>query len=148
MCIRDRKYLETVRSTTCELLTTSPRCPTCVAYRDTLRSLHHKLTKQQTISPSRRTDVSSHTNYRYLTTPQKQKRMKNLKHSLDLAKQEIAYLKDRIQASIDKNGVTLDQDLSNDLSDIMEENNEHVAGQFPADSFQRLFWDQLDKFKH
>lgn len=87
-------------------------------------------------------NVSSHTNYRYLSTPQKQTRMKVLKQTLDSAKHKIAYLQEQIKQSIDKNGVLLDEQLSNDLSGIMKENDSSIAGQFPADSFQRLFWDQ------
>jgi hypothetical protein len=68
--------------------------------------------------------------------------MKVLKQTLDSAKHKIAYLQEQIKQSIDKNGVLLDEQLSNDLSDIMIENNDSIAGQFPADSFQRLFWEQ------
>ena len=68
--------------------------------------------------------------------------MKVLKQTLDSAKYKIAYLQEQIIQSIDKNGVLLDEQLSNDLSEIMKENDNSIAGQFPADSFQRLFWDQ------
>lgn len=103
VCISGQHYSETVRASTCELLTTSPRCGQCVAYRNTLRSLHHKFMKHQTVSPSHHTNVNSHTNYRYLSTPQKQRRMKVLKQTLDSAKQKIAYLQEQIKQSIDKN---------------------------------------------
>ena len=142
VCISGQHYSETVRASTCELLTTSPRCGQCEAYRNTLRSLHHKFVKHQTISPSRHTNVSSHTNYRYLNTPQKQTRMKVLKQTLDSAKQKIAYFQEQIKQSIDKNGVLLDEQLNSDHSDIMKPNNDSISEQFPADSFQRLFWEQ------
>ena len=35
-------YHATVRTAVCQLLTSSVKCPQCVSYRDTIRSIHHR----------------------------------------------------------------------------------------------------------
>ena len=56
---------------------TGGRCDSCKKYRAVLRAMH---SRQSTSTPSsERTEISSHVNYRYLTTPEKAMRMTNLK---------------------------------------------------------------------
>ena len=52
VCIGGQHYLETVRASTCELLTTSPRCGQCVTYRNTqiLASQIHETSDSQPIT--------------------------------------------------------------------------------------------------
>ena len=68
-------YYGTVRSASCEMLVPSGKCSNCVSYRASLRRMYGHWGKN---SPSRHTSTNSRTNFRYLTTPQKMKRMSSL----------------------------------------------------------------------
>ena len=68
-------YSETIRSSKCHLLIYSTKCPDCVAYRNTLRSMHHRWLKHQNESPSKTTSTHSHVNERWLNTPQRRKKL-------------------------------------------------------------------------
>ena len=57
-------YERTVRATSCEVLIQGEKCDSCRNYRPTLRSLHSKWSHQPSVT-TQRTEVSSHTNYRY-----------------------------------------------------------------------------------
>ena len=50
--LNGQMYTETVRSSKCHLLIRGTKCSECVAYRDTLRSIHHRWSKKQNQSPS------------------------------------------------------------------------------------------------
>lgn len=66
----------TVRHAQCHLIIKNgPRCTICIRYRKALRSMLSRHRKQE-ISTNR-TDISSHVNFRFLTTPEKSKRFDN-----------------------------------------------------------------------
>lgn len=93
-------------------------------------------------SPTARTKSSSHTNYRYLSTPQRKKRMNCLRARLTSAERKVNRLMKKIQESICREGVPIDMDLHQDLSKIMEDHTPTIHEQFPEGSFKRLFWEQ------
>ena len=68
--LNGQTYSETIRSSRCQLLISSGKCPECVGYRSTLRSMHHKWQKGQKLSTSQATSTHSHTNERWLNIPQ------------------------------------------------------------------------------
>ena len=77
---RDRKtviarvddfFKKTVRVSTCEVLVTSNKCKSCVAYRNTLRSMYYRWSKKNCVSPSHRQSADSRVNVRWLNTPEK-----------------------------------------------------------------------------
>ena len=110
----DRKILPaTVRSNTCEMLNSSVKCAPCVRYRDTLRAIHHRWSRNK--QNSCEIDVSSHTNDRWLTSPQKKAKTSQLKQNLRSAKAAVKYLKHKIQASTEKLGVDVDDSLHSGL---------------------------------
>ena len=131
-------YSSTIRSTQCELLVNGVKCGTCKRYRSVLRSMHSRSQKQDSEKNSR---VSSHTNYRYLKTPERRSRMRQLKADLDQSKREIEILKSKIQQLQEEHGVNIDKPLEADLEKIMEESTSKVHELHPPGSFLRLFWD-------
>ena len=86
--------------------------------------------------------VSSHANYRYLKTPEQRERMSQLKAELDHSKREINRLKAKIEIIQEKEGVSIDEDLEQDLHTIMEEKTPEIQEAYPTGSFLRHFWDQ------
>ena len=69
---------KTVRSSHCELMTDQDNCSNCIAYTKNLRALHARNQKESIQSKHERVEASSHTNYRYLSSPEKKARMTNL----------------------------------------------------------------------
>ena len=61
-------YSTTIRSTECEILVVKGRCKVCKVYRRTLLTMASRAAKHDVNHPG------SHTNWRYLSTPQKTKR--------------------------------------------------------------------------
>lgn len=114
----------------------------CVSYRDNLRAMYYRLHSAPAVSPSVHASTSSHTNIRYLNTPQKAKRYKHLKARCDAAEKKIKRLKNNIDKLIASSSVTVDQGLHQDLSKIAKENDSKIVEEFPENSFQRLFWKQ------
>lgn len=132
-------YPSTVRSTKCELLVNDVKCEVCKLYRSVLRSMHNRSLKH---SSEKNSHISSHTNYRYLKTPERQRRMIQLKSHLDQSRREVETLKSKIQQLQEKQGVNVDEPLDGDLKQIMEESSSKVYESHPPGSFLRLFWDQ------
>ena len=134
-------YMSTVRVANCAMLVASGKCHTCVPYRNTLRTMYNRWIKNKTCSPTRRTSSSSHVNIRWLNSPEKRTRMKDIQRRLVTAERQIEHMKERIQSSIKDHGVVVDNQLSSDLSHIIREQTPKVIEEFPDGSFQRLFWE-------
>ena len=77
-----------------------------------------------------------------LGTPQKRKRMTSLRARVTSAERKVNNLMKKIKDSTDTQGVTVDDCLHQDLSQIMEEHTPSIIEQFPEGSFKRLFWEQ------
>ena len=114
----------------------------CKNYRATLRALCSRQQRTTEDTISKQTDVSSHTNYRYLIADQCKTRMCNLKEELDQQRNKVNELEKKIQKMIENNGQQVDSLLENDLYNIMNENTSKVLQSYPEGSFQRLFWQQ------
>ena len=140
--LEGKLYDRTVRSIHCELLTSNNRCEACKKYRPSLRSLCSRKAKRQQNQASKHTEVSSHTNYRYLNTPQRKKRMSNLKAEVVSNKRKIERLHEALRHSIDKNGVSVDEEFQTSLETIIAEKAKEITECHPPGSFQRLFWEQ------
>ena len=132
-------YYGTVRSASCEMLVPSGKCSNCVSYRASLRRMYSRWEKN---SPSRHTSTNSRTNFRYLTTPQKMKRMSSLRAQVTATERKLDSLKKKIEASSNTQGVIVDDHLHQDLSAIVEDHTLSIHEQFPEGSFKRLFWEQ------
>ena len=100
--LNDIKYTQTVRNGLYEVLVNGTKCSHCVAYRATLRKAYHRWSAKRHDSPSRHTSSTSHTNFRYLNTPEKQQRYKNLKARSNAAERK---LKETIKKVVQEQGV-------------------------------------------
>ena len=132
-------YVSTIRTVKCEMLVNGLKCESCKEYRSTLRSMCHR---QNAHKAKKCTAVSSHANYRYLKTPEQRERMSQLKAELDHSKREVSRLKTKIEIIQEKEGVSVDESLEQDLQTIMEEKTSEIQETYPTGSFLRLFWDQ------
>ena len=75
VAINSEHYQATVRTGSCEMVTTSHKCSACKLYRDTLRAMYNHWCKRRT----RDLSDSSHSNEQYLSTPEKKAKMSKLK---------------------------------------------------------------------
>lgn len=138
-----QSYSETVRSAKCELITHGVRCSECVNYRSTLRSLYQRW--QKINSPSRKrqqSDVDSHTNYRYLNTPEKRMRLANLRNKTRALHRQVDQLKLQIKKLTEVNGICLDKDMDADMRTIMNEHDDSICASHSPQSFEYIFWKQ------
>lgn len=131
----------TIRHVNCELVIgQGERCRQCVKYRQTLLVLCHRK-EQHANSGLARADPSSHANYRYLNTPEKVERLRQLHHQSRIALRKVAHLKAKLSQVISQQAV-VDEVVASDLSSIVAEENGQVEAMYPKGSFQRLFWEQ------
>ena len=130
--LHDELYCSTIRSTKCELLVNDVKCCSCKHYRGVLRSMHTRALKQDS---EKNSHVSSHTNYRYLKTPERRKRMRQLKDHLDQSRRVIETLKSKLQQLQEEHSVNIDEPLKTDLEGIMEESTSKVHETYPPGSF-------------
>ena len=86
-----------------------------------LRSGLSRLLKQQEEGQhENRSEISSHTNYRYLTTPEKIQRMHSLHNAVRLSRRKISDLQCRLDRLIEVHGVKLDEQTHDGLLSIMK----------------------------
>ena len=97
----------TVRHSRCNLLL-SPgarsRCQQCTSHRQSLNILIKRLYDR----PSTVTDPLSHANYRYLSTQEKDERLRHLHRLCRLKERRISRLQHKLASSIEQCGVNLD----------------------------------------
>ena len=126
----------------CALLLSSDqpnRCQQCTLYRKTLHVFSRRHSQVQSQNSSA---TSSHTNYRYLPTPQMLDRLRLLHSDNRCLQKQLGRCRDHITSLIAKEGVTLDAGMSQDMSTIMEEENARIVSKYEEHSFQRIFWEQ------
>ena len=128
-------YHQTIRTTTCSLLVSQGKCSSCKSYRPQLRAMCSRWSKKAAVS-------AKYTNNRYLSTPQKKRKMKELQVHAYTTEKEVKKLRERIEQCSEQNGVQIQPSLNEDFLVIMTENNSQVEENFPEGSFRRLFWEQ------
>ena len=133
-----KRYPRTIRSSKCELIG-SIKYVSCRNYHSNLRSMYHRWMKH---SEDSRNSLHSHTNERYMNTPQKKAKISRLRNRAHVAEQEVAKLREKIERLSIIQGENLDEDLHSDLSDIMKENDDCIKASYPEGSFGRLFWEE------
>ena len=84
-------------------------------------------------------DTGSHTNLRYLPTPQRSLRYKALQLRATTAEKQ---LKKLLASHTEKNGISVKNDLHADLASIMEEMTGNVRENDDPQSIKRIFWKQ------
>ena len=137
----------TVRSNHREIIIVSEasKCSSCVHYRSNLRAMISSTTKVSSPTKRKRLDTSSHTNYRYLHSPELRERLHNSRNENKSLNREIEQLKRKFHKMTQSVGVTLDDHLNSDIHMIA---SEHDPISHPPGSFARIFWDQQKESMH
>ena len=128
-------YHQTIRTATCSLLVGQGKCSSCKSYRPQLCAMYSRWSNKAAVSVK-------YTNNRYLNTPQKKRKLKELQVRAHTAEKEVKKLRERIEQCAEQKGVQIQPSLNDDFLAIMTENNSQVEKYFPEGSFRRLFWDQ------
>ena len=132
---------QTVRKNDCALLSSSLKCESCKIYRASLRAMHSRWSKRF-MNDVPTSDSSSHTNDKYLNTPQKIAKISSLRKRVHTATESVKRLKAKICLLTESHGAIVDSELHSDLVDIMQKNDKQVKKSYHPGSFARLFWDE------
>ena len=135
--LNGQAYPQTIRSVKCEFLVPNGKCTACKKYRSTLRVLSNRYTSQCSTCLS---DSSSHSNIKFLNTPEKKTRMKNLRSRARGAEKGMKRLQAKVKDLTDKCGEHIDGQLQSDLVTVMKENSTYINKVYPEGTFQNLFW--------
>lgn len=126
----------------CEVLissSTEPPCANCKKHRRSLTAMISHVQKDE------RTHPSSHTNYSYLSTLEKNEHLRHLHTESKIAKSRISHLQRNIMEVTNDDGVILDEDLHDDVKQILADATEQINISYQPNSFQYLFWEQQKK---
>ena len=133
--INGHVHYQTICTATCSLLVSQGKCTSCKSYRPQLRAMYSRWSKKPAVS-------AKYANNRYLNTPQKKRKMKELQVRAHTAEKEVKNLRARIEQCTEQKEVQIQQSLNDDFLAIMTEYNSQIEKHFPEGSFQRLFWEQ------
>ena len=124
----------------CCMLVSNGCCSSCKQYKNNslVRQLK-RLTDNKENDPS---CTSSHINYRFLSTAQKDERLKKLHSELRSKTRRLQLLQKAIAQTYECDTISLDEDLSDDLSVLMKQYASKVNETHHKDTFQHLFWKQ------
>ena len=125
----------------CELLVSNNRCDTCKQYRCNLRALHSQWLHQKK-KITNHALISSHTNFRYLKTPERQQRIRGLRNEIVNRRKELERLKCCVNVATEQHGICIEDALETDIKQIMQEKSNEIRKTYKADSFQCIFWNQ------
>ena len=100
-------------------------------------ALVSKAKTKHSVEPS---SSSSHVNYRYLSTPEKVERLRQLRRKNRELQDKIHRLQVKLDKALEKKSVSLDDDISQDFQNVMEEEDNNISTKFSEDSFQAIFW--------
>ena len=133
----DVQHAHKVRHHSCDwLLRSHNQCVSCRKYRSTLQAI---LSRRRTHAPSL---VSSHKNIRYMTSSEKDSRMRELQRRNRALEKQVSRLREKISLLSAVCGVHVGGDTTTDLLTIMKSHGPDICTQHPPGSFRRIFWEQ------
>ena len=126
---------KTVRAQACMLLIEGKRnrCQECIAYRNNIRSIYSNYSKKK--------EPSTSSNFRYLSSPQKKRRLQLVKQSLRNKTRQLQRLKKKLERLTAKHGVIADDSLQSDLVSVLMKSREEIE-KLPMNDFKKVFWEQ------
>ena len=138
----------TIRCENCELLVpqqvqsvdVGKQCGRCNEYRRTLNRMLCRFENSKG-KDADKCHPQSHTNYRFLNMPEKEKRVQTLYQKFRINQQRCKRLMVHLEQAMKVRGVMVDEDLHSNLKQIMEENSPFVTESYPQGSFIRSFWE-------
>ena len=137
-----------IRHSRCELLmktlgeSRSKRCSQCESHR---KVLHILFNRQEKRGEDGRTAHDSHANYRYLNTPEKVLRLREMRSVQRSTQSQLDRLRAQLDKVIQKKGVQVHDELHADLQQIMAESEEEIATLPSENAFQKIFFEQQKK---
>ena len=134
----------TIRHIKCHFFTKgTSRCCHCSHYRATLRAM---LSRAKKSSHDMSTEMSSHTNYRYLQPDTLKIRLKNVMKSKRTADRNILRLNEKLQSLIHDEGIELVEEDASDIGQLIADIDGASTQQSAKSHFQKIFWDQQSKY--
>ena len=134
-------YNRTLCCNECELLVSNNRCDACKQYRCNLRALHSQWLRQKQ-KITNHALISSHTNFLYLKTPERQQRIRGLRNETVNRRKVLERLKCCVNVATEQHGIYIEDALETDIKQTMEEKSNEIRKTCNADSFQCIFWNQ------
>ena len=137
----------TIRHSNCEWIISnsseSSRCDTCKHYRNNyltgkLRIFRNRSEAQDVASY----EATSHVNYRYLDTPGKLEKLKNLHLKVRKQASEIRSLKEKLQHHLHGRGISVDKQAHEGFVQLMETYSHQAINDMDHESFHSIFWKQ------
>ena len=95
------------------------------------------------------TEMSSHTNYRYLQPDTLKIRLKNVMKSKRTADRNILRLNEKLQSFIHDEGIELVEEDASDIGQLIVDidgASSNSTQQSAKSHFQKIFWDQQSKY--
>jgi seryl-tRNA synthetase len=108
-------------------------------HRKYLRVIKSRQAKQT--SMDQRTAIDSHVNYRYLSSQEKDDKIKKLHKELTATKRMLNNVKSKLNRAIQEEGHVLDNEISGYLKEILAI-GENLKNELPEGTFRRIFWQQ------
>lgn len=144
----DTWYL-TIRHMNCEWLLEpdahKPRCTMCSQYHDSyLRSKMRYLDNHTKEVSSTSCSATSHTNYRYLDTPEKLQKIKNLQALVVKQRKRLNSIEVKLKHHFCTSGICIQYDIHDDMAGLVKKYSEgsDALGDNDDESFQSIFWKQ------
>ena len=135
----------TIRHKDCErIVEQGTQCLACKGHRNSLHAIYSRIDKCKK-GKENRTSISSHVNYRHLSSPEKDLRLSSLHQAARVAQRQISRLKARLQEETAAVGETVAEDMHASLQTIIADSEFMVQDRFPPDSFGRIFWEEQKK---
>jgi len=122
------------------LSTSGSRCAACRKFRDNVlqTALSHMLRQTKIEDPCA---ANSHVNFRYLDTPEKLERIRNLSKLVHVKDKQVMDLRKKLDTIVEANTIRVDDTMHHDLLRIMNSNNVYVSDD-SNESFSSIFWKQ------
>ena len=141
----------TIRHVNCEVIVaggddaSTARCSYCTHHRKALSTMVRRSTTGSDEINSKHLDALSHTNYRFLTSPEKVKRLQILHREVRITQKKLFRLREKLEEKIATQAILIDEDTDADMRTVMAEEEGQLFKRFPEGFFQRLFWEEQKK---
>ena len=141
----DNHFL-TIRHSSCEWLlpeSSDHTCQVCKNYKHSylyakLRSIRSRSDTQMEAA----CEVDSHVNYRFLDTPQKLQRLRNMHAVIVKQKSQIKSLEEKIERQFHSKGISVDEEMNSGLVNLLNMYGKEATKDKSSDSFLKIFWMQ------
>ena len=83
--------------------------------------------------------ISSHTNFRYVKTPERQQRIRGLRNEIVNRRKELERSKCCVNVATEQHGIYIEDALETDIKQIMEEKSNEIRKTYKTNSFHCIF---------